>query len=578
MNVLGPDRTALLVEERRLLANLLTTLARLPASQEDMEVLRQAAADLDELFLLVVAGEFNAGKSAFINALIGQNVLPEGVTPTTTAINLVRFSAEPFERWLSDALVERGFPVPWLQNLTLVDTPGTNAVIRRHEEITEHFVPRSDLVLFVTSSDRPFTESERTFLERIRQWGKKVVVVLNKADLLASAEELAEVTSFIAENSQRLLGFTPQVFAVSARLAQSAKRLPPGPERDALWQASRFEALETYIVETLDDRERTRLKLLNPLGVGERLVDTYLRQVAQELALLKDDGAAIESMERQVALWLDDIRGDFRHRLNEVELIVRRMADRGERFFDETLRLGRAFDLFNADKIRGEFERVVVGDTGWEVEDAVRELSDWLLSREQTLWRSVGEYMERRRAARPADHVLGDFGQQFSSERVELLAALTRTARHTMAGYDREREARDMSLSVRTAMAQTAVAEAGAVGLGALVAALATTAAVDVTGILAASLIAGVGLFILPARRRRAKEDFRRKIEELRAGLAESLNEEFRRALDDTGLRLREALGPYTRFVTAERGRRETARSELEGLQSALSALRQRIG
>ena len=68
-------------------------------------------------------------------------------------------------------------PVDWLSEISIVDTPGTNAIIRSHELITTQFVPRSDLVLFLTSADRPFTESERLFLERIRDWGKKIVII-----------------------------------------------------------------------------------------------------------------------------------------------------------------------------------------------------------------------------------------------------------------------------------------------------------------------------------------------------------------------------------------------------------------
>jgi hypothetical protein len=75
-------------------------------------------------------------------------------------------------------------PAPLLRDIHIVDTPGTNAVIREHEAITAEFVPRSDMVLFVTSADRPFTETERAFLEQVRGWGKKVVVVINKVDIL----------------------------------------------------------------------------------------------------------------------------------------------------------------------------------------------------------------------------------------------------------------------------------------------------------------------------------------------------------------------------------------------------------
>ena len=220
----------------------------------------------------MIAGEFNSGKSSFINALLGDKVVAEGVTPTTDRITLLRYGAEPAELPLEEFLLERNFPADVLQRLTIVDTPGTNAIIRRHEELTRDFIPRSDLVLFVTSADRPFTESERAFLAAIQEWGKKIVIVLNKVDLL-EPHEVEQVVGFIRENTRDLLGFTPEIFPVSARLAQRARN----GAGDEAWQASRFEAIERYILETLDEEQRVRLKLLSPLGVAQHLADKYRR-------------------------------------------------------------------------------------------------------------------------------------------------------------------------------------------------------------------------------------------------------------------------------------------------------------
>src|ERR671910_581997 len=69
-------------------------------------------------------------------------------------------------------LLERRLPAAILRDLAVVDTPGTNAIVRQHEALTREFVPRADLVLFVTSADRPFTESERELLAAIGEWGK----------------------------------------------------------------------------------------------------------------------------------------------------------------------------------------------------------------------------------------------------------------------------------------------------------------------------------------------------------------------------------------------------------------------
>ena len=154
----------------------------------------------------------------------GNLLLKEGVTPTTTRLHLLKYGAI-FEKIAVAGDVDvYAVPAPLLQDINIVDTPGTNAIQREHEAITQEFIPRSDLVLFVTSADRPFTESERAFLESIRNWGKKVIIVLNKIDILEEKDDIEHITAFIAQNAQALLGFSPHIFPISARLARQAKQ------------------------------------------------------------------------------------------------------------------------------------------------------------------------------------------------------------------------------------------------------------------------------------------------------------------------------------------------------------------
>jgi ribosome biogenesis GTPase A len=160
MRILDQKQEALLNEERKLLNDLRVALAQFGATPEDHETLGESIQQLDELFLLVVVGEFNSGKSAFINALLGKDILEEGVTPTTTQINVLRYGEERTRIVESENLHTLSADVELLADISIVDTPGTNAIIREHEAITSQFVPRSDLVLFITSADRPFTESE----------------------------------------------------------------------------------------------------------------------------------------------------------------------------------------------------------------------------------------------------------------------------------------------------------------------------------------------------------------------------------------------------------------------------------
>jgi small GTP-binding protein len=227
--ILTDAHERLLAEERDALARLQLALARFDVTPTDETALRQSIRQLDELFLLVIVGEFNAGKSAFINALLGRRVLEEGVTPTTTRVHLLAYGPEGSEATPEGGIERILAPVELLRDIHIVDTPGTNAIYREHEAITAEFVPRADLVLFVTSADRPFTETERGFMQVIREWGKKIVVVINKVDILETPAEVEQVERFVKRSAATLLGFEPDVFPVSARAAFRAKTSGEAP-------------------------------------------------------------------------------------------------------------------------------------------------------------------------------------------------------------------------------------------------------------------------------------------------------------------------------------------------------------
>ena len=221
-SMLTDGQKKLIADEKEVLSNILMRLSEIKADKEQIKTLQKAILQLDELFLIVVVGEFNAGKSALINAILGEIVLAEGVIPTTTRVTMIKWGDAKSERIVDEGFAEIAYPLELLKEVNFVDSPGTNAIIRQHERLTDEFVPRSDLVLFTTSADRPMTESERQFLQRITGWGKKVIFVLNKADIFESEELLKQAQDFIIQNVSVTLGETPAFFPVSARYAQRA--------------------------------------------------------------------------------------------------------------------------------------------------------------------------------------------------------------------------------------------------------------------------------------------------------------------------------------------------------------------
>jgi small GTP-binding protein len=607
--VLSAEHEELLADERRVLGELAVGLARFDASEEDQKTLAAAVARLDELFLLVVAGEFNSGKSALINALVGRPVLEEGVTPTTAEIHVLRWG-EAESRETRRGMVFVTAPVELLREVQVVDTPGTNAVLREHEAITREFVPNADLVLFVTSADRPFTESERAFLEEIRDWGKKVVFVLNKVDTVLREEDVARIESYVTENAHALLGTTPAVFPVSALKAMEARRLAArrsesgasvadaavadaaqadaaqadAAQADAtaadrletLRRESRFAALERFLVDTLDEGERVRLKLASPLGVGERLAARYLEVVTGRGDLLREDFATLEDIERQLAVYREDLAREFRFRLADVEKVLTEIENRGLEFFDDTVRLARVFDLVNRERIKGEYERRVLADAPRQIERRIQELIDWLVSSELRQWQAIHEHLARRKHEH-ADRIVGQAGGSFDYDRSRLLDRVGGVARQTVEEFDRDRAAARLAESVQTSVGQAALLEAGGIGLGATIAALATSSVVDVTGILAATTLVVLGLAVIPHRRRRAKIELHEKIARMRRDLMRALTASFDEEVTASIARLQEAIAPYTRFVRAERDRLAAERDELDRLTTELGDLRRRV-
>ncbi|KAJ6309585.1 hypothetical protein OIU77_015153 [Salix suchowensis] len=171
--------------------------------------------------------------------------------------------------------------------MNIVDTPGTNVILQRQQRLTEEFVPRADLLLFVISADRPLIESEVAFLRYTQQWKKKVVFVLNKSDLYRNSSELEEAMLFIKENTRKLLKTDDVIlYPISARSALEAK-LSASPDLGKDYtelpvskshlKISRFYDLEQFLYSFLDastttGMERIRLKLETPIAIAERLL------------------------------------------------------------------------------------------------------------------------------------------------------------------------------------------------------------------------------------------------------------------------------------------------------------------
>ena len=574
-SVLTDSQAQFLRDEKEALALVQLSLAKLDLSRKALDNLQKAILQLDELFLIVVAGEFNAGKSALVNALLGEKVLAEGTTPTTARVTLIKWGERPSEQVVDEGFAVYTYPLPLLKELNIVDTPGTNAIIRRHERLTDEFVPRSDLVLFVTSADHPLTESERQFLERILAWGKKIVFVLNKVDIFENDAALQEVQEFIRTHATTILGDQPQLVPVSARLAQRALSTTDSAERARLRNLSRLDELEQFITATLDDATRLELTFNNPLGVAEHLVEQAGEDISAQAESLKEDKVTSASLETVITAYERELHNELPPRLAEIENILYRLEQRGLDFFDSTMRLTNVQNLIRGDKVRAEFEKLVLADVPQQIEEQVQRLIDWLVQKDLHEWQQVMSYLQRRRAQN-LEHLVGEGYGPRETRRRELIDTVGKSVQTIVNTYDRDEEARQLAASVETAVAQTAILEASAVGLGALISIAVLSSSMDITGILAASTMAVLGFFVIPYKRKQGKEKFKEKMKALRERLVGTLTTQFKEEREIVIARLKDGVAPYTRYVHSELERVEAAEATLAELRQSLSTLRAR--
>jgi small GTP-binding protein len=585
--VLTRQQTEFIADERRLVLRARDVLAGADGPRADVERLAKLLTEMDELFLLVIAGEYNAGKSTFVNALLGDEVFAMGDLPTTRAISILRYgNPGPAEPVGDHTLVYR-YSLDVLRDLEIVDTPGTNSLERMEEEITRGFVPRADLVLFVTSLLQPLTASEMDFLSHIREWGKKVIFVVNGVDRRNSDEQLDRVRDYLArELTARLGGPPPTTYFVSALRALRRKQASRGAAgalaQDAPATSSdprdEFPALERYLLDTLRESERVRLKLLSPLGVLRHILERNATSLTSRRDVVHEDTRVLGTVRQQLDGYGKEMRTDSERYLLELRAVLAEVERRGRTWLERNIRIGNFNFLRNRDAVENRFRNEVVADAPRQIEDVVHRMVDWTVQRNLKLWTAVFAELDAHTARLRASGALAAQGDtEFQYDREDLFGRLRQPVERRVGEFSAETEARSVVESMREAVAQAFGVNVLAVGLGAVFIAVFTTVALDVTGVLTAALFAVAGWLIIPARRRRLIRELEAKIAKLSADLSALLAAKFEEQLARYEQQLLEVLRPYERFLESEAGKLDAALRGVAAAQLEVDAMERRV-
>lgn len=564
--VVDPQTHALLRRERELLVELRETLEREQA--DERRRVDELLAGLDDLFNIVIVGEFNAGKSSLINALFGAKLRTEGPIPVDDRISILRYGETASEKKLSDFITEQHYPVDFLRNITLVDTPGTNSIVQRHQEITHDFIPRADLVLFVTSIDRPLSESEKQFLQYIREWGKKIVFALNKIDTKSDAE-IEQVLEYLRSNVKQIFGFEPTIFPVAGKLALEAKSGDASPRE---WTRSRFEPFEDYIFRVLSEKERIRIKLSAPLDTILSLAKKQFGMIESRRQLLASDMSKIDRVSQQLLLAEGDMLSNFTAFVARIDTLMLEMERRGIDFLERYIRINHIMLLRDSLRFRDEFERQVFHDWQGSIDRTIQESVDWLVKQNMRLWNDtigtpLGGGMSDLSA--PSDELIGKVGREFAYNRDEIYSRIRSEAERKTRTYDIAIESRKTIDTAMSGVFQSFGLGAGALGLGYLFTTAFSSVALDVTGLTAATMLLVTSFLILPYKRSKAKAEFQARIEELRAQLKEALTRESTVEIQRIIRQIEGAFEPYKRFYTAESEKIERFATKLAAIEGS---------
>ncbi len=269
-----------------------------PDFHPNVEVLKQQLANPFSIF---ICGEFNAGKSSLLNQLNNQEIARVGFLPTTQEIN--SYNPEGFG------------------GLAFIDSPGTNSIIEQHQELTENYLQQADIILFVTSVERPLSKSEQDFLTLVDQtWARKIIVAINKTDLVEE-NEAQQIREYVGEGLGKILAEMPPVFNISAKTGLG------------------IDELKSFLVAFLAEGEKVKLKLRGP----QNSLLVYLEQLEKQnesiTAKLQSDKVIFDRTSRRIEERLEEYNLLFSIFRDNIEDLFTKLIQETEELIDNNISL-----------------------------------------------------------------------------------------------------------------------------------------------------------------------------------------------------------------------------------------------
>jgi len=474
-------------------------------------VLKDRLALLQSAALFVIVGEVKSGKSSFVNALLGEDVCEVAPDPCTAGIQELVYGEERSKTILGDQWERLYLPKSVLRDITIVDTPGTNSIIQNHQKITEDYIPKSDLVVFVFPAKNPHTATAWDFLSLVRKdWHRKTVFVLQQADL-ASQRELSINLERVKQYAHERNVQNPVVFVVSA------KRELEGASD------SGFAEFRDFLRSAVEGGEVWRMKLEGSRDMVRKLTNDLLVKLRKEEASIVEDKAFYQDLLARVEGRREKAHSLRRLVVDSLGVSYDRLASRLEEDFKEGLEVGtilRRSIPFLRDKdvktwikeTQERFEKTAKEEIEVESSRVSKDLSDEMKTMLDDLAVAIAHRQEHQQQG---DH------PPVAADRLEILERL-------------QSQLRDLRISdivdekgiQGSDLGKLTLTGGGIAALGAVIAMATHLIAFDITGGILAAVGAGVVAMTLLWKRSAIMNDFAQKMANSRDEFRGRLNQE----------------------------------------------------
>ena len=566
MQILDEKYSKVVLEEKLLLQSLLAEIKELSNSELESR-LRSVEEGLENLFSLVFIGEFSTGKSSVINALLGQDVLPKGITPTTDEITVIKYG-DRREESVENGCRVISVPQDRLKGLFIVDTPGTNVTIAQHERLTQEYIPKADIVFFTIGAERAVTGSEAKLIKFIKEsWLKNIVFLLNKIDIAADDRELESLIRHTQGELERSFGIKPHLIPVSAKLAWEGKTASD----TGLFSRSGFETLEKYIFDTLNEEERIRMKIkaasgfaVNLCAETEKALDGHIDRISEDMQRLGEFEKKLDSMKEEIVENSSQFTERIRSRLLEFKT-------RGIEYIDELMRFTNIFKLMSKQKIAKEFEYKVSRQTVSELEKDLDAMVMWTEKSARTLLDSTIEFYNKSIRADTSNVTTG-----FIYDRTRLVDTVRNELETKRRAIDPATLGGNLVDSARGAVASVLGVQVGSLALGAAVVSAFSSLLVDITGILATVAVMATAFAILPKKRRDAMKEFSGKVDALIEEMISGVSSQLERDFGGIKIQVSDSLSPLRNFYKMERQKLSESKVRVSGIKSKFGEINER--